>query len=266
MSPLRIFAPRTGRHLVGVHFPEHVSYHQWISKPKRDTIEIRAKLKPHWSWLGIHVSPPGARARIDTSDYLGTQGELVRVPVGIHTLYFEDRATGRTVDRKIDVQPADTALIGATLGTPSLFPLVTSIFIPGSGQFYDRSPIEGLGFLVGVAASLYFTMETIHEHDQAIADYQNRFSAYKAATGEGEALQLRNDMLASLDRSHSLAKRSNVMVGVSAVIYLANLLDVYFFHLQDDIVEFPGKFEPGRFSPSLGMNSRGIEFTMKIGL
>jgi hypothetical protein len=263
-SPLTIITTNVRRHLVEVLLAEHVPYYQWVGRQTRDTLNVKVKLKPNWAWLSIHVFPPHSRVRIDTSEMGDPAGRLVRVSVGTHTLHFEDSAAQRSIDRPVEVRAADTVCINGRLGVPSLYPVVTSMFIPGSGQFYDRAPVEGAAFLAGVAASFYLMAKAASEYSQANADYSALLASYRSAVGETEALNLRNETLRGLDKSNSLARKRNVMVGITVAVYVANVLDAYLFHRKNDLVEFPANCDHGVVAPAVSMDDRGCRAGITI--
>jgi hypothetical protein len=263
-TPTSLLMRNDRRHLIAVRLPEYVTFYTWVSRQSRDTLNVTARLTPNWAWLRIRGFPGTVSVAIDTGDTTAPPGALVRVSVGGHTLHFEDAGSDRYIDRHVDLQPGDTVCVTARLGIPSLYPLVTSVLIPGSGQFYDRSPARGAAFLVGIAASLYFMSQAWGDYDKAQSDYQNTLTAYRLATDEAQALNLRNETLNRLDRSNSLARKRNVIVVIAAAIYAANIIDAYLFHQKDDTIEFSRKCKGEPLSLDISQDIRGVHAGLSI--
>ena len=252
LTPLSITSSRKHKHLLRLELTDYVTHNQWIST-RTDTVHLAITLIPNYSWLKIETIPANTRILIDDSLIVSSQ-TMTQVPVGTHNLKFENYQRGRSIECSINVNPADTICLRATLGTTSIKPVVFSILIPGAGQFYDHATLDGMGFFLGTIAAIYIGTRTNKDHEMASKAYQDSYASYLSASSENAASRFRSETLSQLDKMNSSARIKNWTFGIAAGLYMANLVDVILFHRLDDIIEFRSDSSNVSMSPLLSLD------------
>jgi len=109
------------------------------------------------------------------------------------------------------------------------FSLLYSTLLPGSGQIYSGRTTPGIilgsAALVTLTATLIFNSDYLNKKDTYSADK----NAYDINTDLGKMESLyaaMQDSYNSMDDAHS---RANFMFGVTAAVWIYNMLDVYLF-------------------------------------
>lgn len=253
-TPLDILIATSRRRLLELRKIGYISRRVWVPVG-RGTIAFDVALAPDRSWLSLSTYPKGVVVSIDGAESVSTQGKSIKVSPGKHWLTFED--SRRSVRRLVWFDPGDTVSLSVKLGVRSYLPLLCSAIVPGWGQLYDRSYFTGAGFMALSVGLAYFFIRTSEEYGANKTAYGNSYNAYLQATTEATAAETRIKSMSELNRMNSLAVKANVFGGALALVYAANLVDVWLFHLHDDIVKPVGKGAGIEISPILAYGRAG---------
>ena len=189
--------------------------------------KLDAKLKKQRGTISLKGLTKGASITINNRKYKINKEELA-LPVGKYN--FEISKPGY-VDQSISltVNSNQTQSIDAALKKKTTAGAVTrSIFIPGWGQGYQgktaRAWIYGLAFGGGLAGSIIYT----GKYNTAIDDYNTIYEQYMDATEEDDILRLGKEMESAYDDINSSESMRNILYGVTAGIWLWNVIDAAF--------------------------------------
>jgi hypothetical protein len=104
-----------------------------------------------------------------------------------------------------------------------------SLIIPGWGQkYYGNNTKSALYFTATAAAAVgYFFLKD--DYDSKVDDYNARKTAYEDATYWGDLPRLEAELQDAQKKANDAEDRVNIMVAVTAGVYVFNLLDSFLF-------------------------------------
>lgn len=264
ITPLFFKAERKRKYLLSLEAEEYVRYNKWISS-EDDTINLNINMKINYSWVNIGTNETDSKITLDDSIHI-IQNIIFRISTGRHSLRVENNDGTRFIEREIESEASDTIGFNALIGVPSFYPVVFSAVIPGSGQFYDNSKLEGVAFLVGTFSALFLGINASDQEQSAYEEYQNLYNNYLGANDEETADKYRSESIAKLDEVNSYTKQKNWYFGITLGLYLFNLIDTYLFHSFDDFLLFDKKLSNVSISPFVLLKQQGINLGIQFNL
>lgn len=107
--------------------------------------------------------------------------------------------------------------------------LIYSTFIPGAGQFYLGHKLKGTAFTLTAFGSLVITIVSQNNLIGGNERLENLEIQYQSTMNWEKAEQIWQEMLqvkSDIDKDY---KRRNLFLGITAGIWVANIIDVLFF-------------------------------------
>lgn len=259
-TPIKLFIKKDKRHLIKLEKYGFAYYYYWTD-PNRDTIKLAIDLKPNFAWLNFNTKKENTVILID--DTLNAfENNFIRVSVGEHNLKFINNYDDRFLETDIVVNPSDTLSFNVSLGADSRKPIYLSAIIPGWGQAYDNSIIEGLGFFVGTVTSTVLTIMAGDNRNKSYDEYKKLYAHYLEADNELDASLWKSKVTSKLEEVNSYARKKNLFLGLAIGIYALNLIDAYLFHQYDDLIEVD--FQHGNVKLSPFVNSEPYDWQLGI--
>ncbi len=263
-TPLSFKAERKHKYLLSLDAEEYVPYNRWIS-PEDDTVNLNITMKMNYSWVKIGTNETDSKISLDDSIHI-IPDEIFRISTGIHKLRVENSEGTRFIEREFESGATDTIGFNALIGISSFFPVVLSAVIPGSGQFYDNSKLEGVALFVGTLSALFLGINADNQKQSAYGEYQNLYSQYLNANDEETADKFRAESISKLEEVNSYTKQKNWYFGITLGLYLFNLIDSYLFHSFDDFLEFDKGFGNVSITPFVLLKQQGIDLGIQFNL
>jgi len=263
-TPLSFKAERKQKYLLSLEAEEYVPYNRWIS-PEDDTVNLNITMKMNYSWVKIATNETDSKIFLDDSIHI-IPDELFRISTGIHKLRIENSEETRFIEREFESGATDTIGFNALIGIPSFFPVAISAVIPGSGQFYDNSKLEGVAFFVGTLSALLLGINAENQKQSAYGEYQNLYNQYLNANDEETADKFRAESISKLEEVNSYTKQKNWYFGITLGLYLFNLIEAYLFHSSDDFLEFDKEFSNVSIAPFVLLKQQGINLGIQLNL
>ena len=263
-SPLFFKADRKNKYLLSLEAEQYVPFNGWIN-PKNDTVKLNITMKINYSWVKIETNETDSKVFLDDSIHI-TQDEIFRIPTGIHKLRVENSDGTRFIERKFETGATDTIGFDALIGVSSIFPVVLSAVVPGSGQFYDNSKIEGVAFFVGTLSALFLGINANNQKQAAYDEYLNSYNLYLNSYDEETADKFRIESLSKLEDVNSYTKQKNWFFGITLGLYLFNLIEAYLSHSFDDFLLFDKEFSNVSVTPFVLLKQQGINLGIQFNL
>jgi len=263
-TPLFFKVERKNKYLLILEADEYVPYNRWIS-PENDTVKLNITMKINYSWVKIGTNETNSKIFLDDSVHI-IPDEIFRIPTGIHKLIVMNSEGTRFIEREFESGATDTIEFTALIGVPSFFPVVLSALIPGSGQFYDNSKIEGVAFFAATLSTLFLGINANNQKQAAYGEYQNLYNLYLNANDEETADKFRIESISKLEEVNSYTKQENWYFGITLGLYLFNLIDAYLFHSLDDFLLFDKEFGNVSIAPFVLLRQQGFNLGIQFNL
>jgi len=262
--PLFFKAERKNKYLLILKAVEYVPYNRWIS-PKNDTVKLNITMKINYSWVRIETNEADSKIFLDDSIHI-TPDEIFRIPTGKHKLIVMNSEGTRFIEREFESGATDTIGFTALIGVSSFLPVVLSAIVPGSGQFYDNSKLEGIAFFVGTFSALFLGINADNHYQSSYNEYRDVYNLYLNANNEETADKYREESIAKLDKVNSYIKQRNWYFGITLGLYLFNLIDAYLFHSLDDFLLFDKEFGNVSIAPFVLLRQQGFNLGIQLNL
>ncbi len=259
-TPIKLFVKNDKRHLIKLETYGYDVYYYWTD-PSKDTTNLVIELKFNLAWLVLIPNKENTLILIDDTLNVAENKPAV-VSAGIHNLKFINKSENRFLETNVIVNPADTLYLNVSLGIESNKPIYLSAIIPGLGQAYDNSKIEGLGFFMGTVTSTVLTIMAGDNRNKSYDEYKKLYAHYLEADNELDASLWKSKATSKLDEVNSYARKKNLFLGLAIGIYALNLIDAYLFHQYDDLIEVD--FQHGNVKSSPFVNSEPYDWQLGI--
>lgn len=264
ITPLFFNAEKKNKYLLRLEAEEYTPYNGWI-KPENDTIKLKITMKINYSWVKVETNETDSKIYLDDSIHI-FRDEFSRIPTGIHKLRVENSAGTRYIEREFESGATDTIGFKTLMGVSSFFPVALSAVVPGTGQYYDNSKLEGTVFFIGTVSALLFGINANNQKQSAYEEYQDSYNNYLNANDEETADKFRDESIAKQDEVNSYTKQKNWYFGITLGLYLFNLIDAYLFHSFDDFLLFDKKFSNVSITPFVLLRQQGINLGIQFTL
>jgi hypothetical protein len=259
-TPIKLLIKKDKRHLIKLETYGYDVYYYWTDSSK-DSVNLTIDLKFNLAWIVLNSNKKNTLILLDDTLNVA-ENKLAVVSAGKHNLKLINKSENRFLETDIIVNPADTLYLDASLGIDSKKPIYLSAIIPGWGQAYDNSKIEGLGFFIGTVTATVLTIIEGDNRNKSYDEYKTLYNYYVEANNELDASLWKSKATSKLDEVNSYARKKNLFLGLAIGIYALNLIDAYLFHQYDDLIEVD--FQHGNVKPSPFVDSGSYDWQLGI--
>jgi hypothetical protein len=229
-TPLEFKKIGKGRHTLKVSIKNHETFESTFEINRADQTEkFNITLKPMESQLSIQGTPSNAQVFINgnTAGLLPLQNKKI-----LYGLYdISVRKTGYfSYEKSVLIDKSEPFLLSVGLKPKSKYSaLLYSTLLPGSGQIYSGR--STMGIIVGSAAigSAIATLLFNSNYDDKKDIYMAHKTAYDTNTDLGKMASLYKTSQDSYTEMEDAQSISNIVFGITAVIWLYNMADALFF-------------------------------------
>ena len=205
-------------------------YEDWLKTVKLKEGEIRkigAKMEKQKGKIAFGEIPAGSFIKINEKTYKINKKEL-SLPVGEYE--FEISKPGyKSKNVSLIVKAGKTKILNAPLDKKTTGEaLIRSLFVPGWGQGYQEKTVRASIYSVGFFGSLSAAFAYTSKYNKAVADYNKIRDEYEQAFDQGKLERLAGEMESAYDDINSAESMRNIFYGVTAGIWLWNVIDAAF--------------------------------------
>ncbi len=223
-----------GRHTLRVTMEGYLPYERTIELNSGAEERVNVELV-RFASLSIASTPPGASVELHRLSR-GETGDLVAsglTPLEVDSLKpgdfrvivkrdgYRDWTTVENVSS--GAQRSVTATLVERLSTGAL---TRAMLFPGLGHYYLNRNAEGTFFLVGELGAIGFLARAVSDYNGKVNTYLDARETYGLSVSQEDLDAAYEARMTAYDEAKSARNMVYVAVGVSAFIYLWNLVDV----------------------------------------
>lgn len=201
---------------------------------KKQSYVFNRSLKYKYGFLNIPDNITNLHIKID-GERKNPGSQILEI--GAHSLRLTTPAYHKPVNRQFIIESNKRYDVEFNYNyfTPKY--IFYSAFLPGFGQFLDKSKLKGLGYLALNAAAAAFYLSARSEYDERLASYNSLKEEYDQAATEEAAIELRGKLEIELNKTNDSIDKKNLGLMFFIGAYLVNLADAALFHSNGADVE-----------------------------
>ncbi len=223
-SPLRLQVPPDSSLSLQITSNHYQPVAQTITLKSGDFKELHYTLAPKTATLIFSGLPAHVRVFTNGQEQPISAGKLI-LPFGTYHILLK-AANFKDKTLTIRLKPDETKSLRITMAPKSIAGAAwRSAFFPGWGQHYQDKSLRGLLFALGTFAGVSSSYYYYRQYRSSLERYDEVRERYRLAFSLENIEVARQNIHAEYRRSNTLRQKTLMAMGVTAAIYLWNILD-----------------------------------------
>lgn len=197
------------------------------------------KLESNYSGISFEKAENLSSIKIDDKLISKSTGNEWAILSGMHTIEAYDQIKKKSFTRSIDMKPGLAYKFSSNSNTINLKPFLTSLYLPGVGQYRNGSTTKGLILMSSSIASCAMTVFGFVDYSTKKKDYDRLYDIYKNTKNEFEIAYNKKQAEQAHNKANNAQKLKSISLGVFIGAYLFNLADALIWESKEYIRVVP---------------------------
>ncbi len=215
-----------------------------IRAVNEDSLSVTGLLQPFSGSLSIFGNNSESTIKVDGQDCGNGRAEALQLAAGSHLVSVFDPVVGREISSPVEVELLKNTSVRAEYDVVPTRRLILAVLAPGYAQLSDGYNAKGIAFISASVGSLAYMISRYVQNAAAERDYRSALQDYDLAATELAVVQAKNIANRKYDQYQTTRNNLRISVGVVALVWVGNAVDVLMNHLFADRLEIYSRINP----------------------